>query len=225
MAKLAGAAISKIVENPSQIGAIIEQVKGNEVVLGHVLKFVEEHPALKQQAIMAAQGNPQTMGEINKMSLKERRKMAENARKSRRALGEVPKPAHGLLINNSRLIKNYPLKADFPAGTTYASVRPPGEVEQSEVGGNSTENPPGTVERSERNTTGTGGPERSGPLTSNVGHGITAHYHTTGGPPNRRAKRMLGLEARGEVVLVRRDEGGNVVNLTESQLVSLFPEK
>lgn len=121
MADITKAAIEKILSNPSQISSVLDQLKGNQAVFSEVVKFIDSNPNLKNQAMNVAHNN-NAMGEMNKMSLKERRKLANQARKARSAmLASQPAPVKGLFINNSRQIKSYVIPSGFPANTKYES--------------------------------------------------------------------------------------------------------
>ncbi len=105
ISELTRTVLDKIKQNPKQLSTILSQLEDNQQVLGQVLLALEKNPSLKQQATSSVKRSGRAVESVNRLSSREKREMAVQARRAKAAA--TPQKVQALIINNSRQVKPY----------------------------------------------------------------------------------------------------------------------
>lgn len=113
-------AIDGILKNPGQISDIVNGLKGDKNVLKQVLDFLQKNPQIKRQAMDRAMGHTPTMQELSRMPKAKRDEIMKKAKEARKELAALnPTNSRAVLINVSRVAKDYHVGAEFPSGSKF----------------------------------------------------------------------------------------------------------
>lgn len=114
-------AIKMIMNDPSKITSVVDQVKGNDETMRQVLNFINDHPEVKDKAAKSMMGNPPTMAEISRMPKEKRMELVQKSREARKQMNDVdPKEICAVIVTVSKVTKKIMISKHFPDGTKFS---------------------------------------------------------------------------------------------------------